>query len=185
MTEQNKSAAKICLNFGLLISGALIAAVFIFLKKESSILINHELDSINYMICISGLFIAIRKLRSDIFPFITYWQAVLAGLFTIIVAALPLSIYLFFILSDSPEIISNAISIIEKAFETNNVTGKETKALITFYKAIASPAFLSLINFINKIFMGFFFSLILSSFLSRRKYLPNNNNSTNFDDKEQ
>lgn len=185
MTEENKSAAKICFNFGLLISGALIAAIMIFLRKDSSILINHQLDNVNYMICISGLFITIRKLRSDIFPFITYWQSVLAGLFTICIAAIPLSVCLYFVLYDSPEIITNALGIIEKTFESNNVTGKETKTIISLYKAIASPAFLSFSNFINKVFMGFFFSLILSSFLSRRKYLPSKNNSTNFDNKEQ
>lgn len=185
MTEQNKSAAKICLNFGLLISGALIAASFILVKNESSILINSDLDSINYMICISGLFMTIRKLRSDILPFITYWQSTLAGLLTISIAAIPFSIFLYFVLSTYPEIISNAIAITEKTFKANDIIGEETNTFLSLYKALATPAFMTFGNFINKIIMGFFFSLILSSFLSRKKYLPNNNNSTNFDDKEQ
>lgn len=184
MSEQNKLAFKICLNFGILISIAFILTSYLFFQRGASIIINPQLSNLNYMLCISGLFIAIRKLRSDLLPNISYWQAVLAGLITISIAAIPFAIFMYFMISSEPEMIINAISIMEKGLNEANYSSEQRSTLLNIYKAFASPGFMAFSQFLNKLLMGLFFSFILSSFLSTRKYLPNNNNSTNFDKKE-
>jgi hypothetical protein len=185
MTEQNKSAFKICLNFGLLIGAAFILTSYIYFQKGAYILLNPEIANVNYMLCISGLFIAIRKLKSDLLPDISFWQTVLAGSLTIGISAIPYSIYMYFMLAAAPEMISNAILVMEKGLLDANYSSEQASMITNVYNAFANPGFWSFTELLRKLFMGLFFSFILSSFLSKRKYLPKSNNSTNFDKKEQ
>lgn len=185
MTRINKEALSLCLNFGALISIGFILTSYIFFQKGTSILINPQLSNVNYMLCISGIFIAIRKLKSDILPIISYWQAFLTGLVTISIAAIPFTIYTYFILSSNTAIIDNAILIMEKSLNESGYTEEQNTLFINVYRSFATPVFMAFSQFLNKILMGTFFSFVLASFLSTKKNLPKNNNSTNFENKDQ
>jgi|GEM_PF-175502 len=184
MTKKNKEALMLCLNFGALISVGFILTSYIFFQKGTSIIINPQLSNVNYMLCISGIFIEIRKLRSDVLPTISYWQAFLSGLVTISIAAIPFAIYTFFILSSNTDIIENAILIMEKGLNESGYSEEQNSLFIEIYKTFASPAFMAFSQFLNKILMGAFFSFVLASFLSTKKNLSMSNNSANFDNKD-
>jgi len=185
MKKVTKQTLSTCVNFGLLISVAFILTSYIYFQKGFDILVNPQVANINYMLCISGIFIGLRKLRSEVMPLITYWQAFLAGSTMMAVAAIPFAIFMYFILSSNPDMIENAIQLFEKGFKDASYTEDQTKTFMDIYKAFATPAFLAFSQFINKAFMGLIFSLFLASFLSTRKNLPKTNNSTNFENKEQ
>lgn len=185
MTEKNKKALHLCINFGALISIGFILTSYIFFQKGTSILINPQLSNVNYMLCISGIFIAIRKLKTDILPIISYWQTFLTGLITISIAAIPFAIYSYFILSSNPDIIDNAILIMEKSLNASGYTAEQNTLFIGLYKSFATPAFMAFSQFLNKVLMGIFFSFVLASFLSTRKNLSKSNNSANFENKDQ
>lgn len=184
MTKNDKEALKLCLNFGALLSVGFILTSYIFFHKGTSILINPQLSNVNYMLCISGIFMTIRKLKSDVLPNISYWQAFLSGLVTVSIAAIPFAIYSYFILSSNIDIIDNAILIMEKGLKEAGYSEEQNKLFIGTYKTFASPAFMAFSQLLNKVVMGVFFSFILSSFLSRKKNLSMSNNSANFDNKD-
>lgn len=173
-----------CLIFGLLIGITFILASYLYFYKGFDVIVNPQLSNINYFICIAGIFIGVRKIRAEIIPNISYWQAFLFGSLMIAIAAIPYTVYTYILLSNHPDIIQNTIQILEKSLKEGNYTDSQTDTFISIYKAFATPLFMAISQFLNKAFMGIIFSLFMASFLSSRKNLSMSNNSSNFDEKE-
>lgn len=169
MNNLYKKAFKINVHFSILIAIGFILLSVIYYFKGASIIINPNILNINYIICLCGLVISIKKTQKEVFKNMTFSNIFFTCLFTCSVSALIYAIYAFFITKYDPNIITQTISILKHSLEDLNYPDKEVSTLIKLYKAISSPITIAISQFISKTLMGLFFSLILGLIYNRRR----------------
>lgn len=169
MNNLYKKAFKINIHFSILIATGYILLNVIYYFKGASIIINPNILNINYIICLCGLIISIKKIQKEVFKTMTFNNIFLTCLFTCSISALIYAIYIYFITSYDSNIISQTISIFKHSLEDRNYSDKYVLNLIKLYKAISSPITIAIIQFISKGLMGLFFSLVLGLIYRHRK----------------
>lgn len=183
MTKENKVVLKHCINFGTLVGASLIVASFVFYKNGHAITMNPKLANVNYMLAICGIFIGVKKLRTDIMKGImSYGQALTAGILIMAFAAVPFALYSYFMYASDAELINNFIALMEKNLKDANWTESRIETYMEIYKMFITPAIVAFIEFVNKIFIGLLFSLFLAGILSRSKNLNIINKTGNLDE---
>lgn len=183
MTKENKVIFKHCINFGTLVGASLIIASFLFYKNGEAITMNPKLANANYMLAICGIFMGVRKLRNDIMKGImSYGQALIAGILIMAFAAVPFSLYSYFMYASDGELITNFIALMEKNLKDANWTESKIESYMEIYRMFITPAIVAFIEFVNKIFIGLLFSLFLAGILSKTKNLNIMNKSGNLDE---
>lgn len=183
MNRENKIILKHCINFGTLVGLSLILTSFVFYKNGNAISLNPKLSNINYMLAICGIFIGVRKLRNDfMYGIISYGQALVAGIAIMAFAAIPFSIYSYFMYSSDADLIPNFLALMEKSLQDANWKAETIKSYMDIYKLFTTPAMVAFSEFVKKVFMGVLFSLFLASMLSRRKNLNIINKTGNLDE---
>ncbi len=183
MKKQNKIFLKHCISFGSLIGLSLILISFLFYKNGNAININPQLVNANYMLAICGIFIGVKKLRNDFMQgYISYGQALKAGITIMAFAAILFAIYSYIIYSIDADLIGNFIVRMEESMQAANWTEETINAYINIYRSFITPTMIAFIEVINKIFMGTLFSLFLASILSNKKNLNIIDKTSNLDE---
>lgn len=169
--------------FGALVGGALISAALVFYLKGMSINFSPNLQTINYFLIVSGIFIGVKKYRDEVlFGIISYGRAFLAGIMIIGFAACFYSFFIYILTSYfDTGIIKEAIEFLEKSLVKAGHKEKDIELIMSVYNKL-SPGMFAFGTWFSKALSGVFFSLILAFFFRQSRNLFNNKSNDKFNE---
>lgn len=165
VTEE--SISRIAMTYGAYVGSALILITLIFALTSS--LFNSNLQFLNYIIIIIGIYYSTKKYRDEYLNgYISYSRAFGFGTLTIFYSSLLLAFFVYILYKViSPELIGKYITILEEQFLQTGMEEERVESLTALYRNFMTPFVLAISEIFGKTLLGFIFSLLISLVLKK------------------
>jgi len=171
MPTENKILFKHSAILGLLISCGFIVSTLFFMYKEIPIINNPQLIQINVFLSIIGIYLGIQKYRDDnLNGVISYAKAVKLGSLILFLASINYAVFTYFLVSFFDTGIKvQFIDTLEEGLKNSDYPKNLIESIVGLYKQTISAGLISFFELVRKSLMGLAFSLVIASFLKRKK----------------
>ena len=156
--------------FGIGVGLSFILSSFLLFKTGKNVIFNPQASNISLLLSIAGAYIGTRTLREETLNgFISFRKALGSAVYIILVGSFIHAIFIFELYKAVPELMENYKSMLHMMLE-EAYKGQDMLATMQTVMANAvSPLLIAITDFINKIFTGIIFSLLIAALLKRRK----------------
>ena len=154
--------------FGLLMGSSFCLASLIFVWSGRSVAMNPQLNNITTRLTVVGIFMGRRKYRDEALGgSISYARAFGVGMFLLAIASIVYALYTYILYSSSSELFAmyknHILLMIKQVYENSPMYNTLTETFNTFLM----PVSIAIGEFVNHIFSGIIFTLLLAWIIKR------------------
>lgn len=154
--------------FGLLMGSSFCLASLIFVWSGRSVAMNPQLNNITTLLTVVGIFMGLRKYRDEALGgSISYARAFGVGIFLLAIASIVYALYTYILYSSSSELFAmyknHILLMIKQVYENSPMYNTLTETFNTFLM----PVSIAIGEFVNHIFSGIIFTLLLAWIIKR------------------
>lgn len=154
--------------FGLLMGSSFCLASLIFVWSGRSVAMNPQLNNITTLLTVVGIFMGLRKYRDEALGgSISYARAFGIGMFLLAIASIVYALYTYILYSSSSELFAmyknHILLMIKQVYENSPMYNTLTETFNTFLM----PVSIAIGEFVNHIFSGIIFTLLLAWIIKR------------------
>jgi hypothetical protein len=174
--QHEQPISRISMTYGAYIGLALTVVTIIFYISGS--IYNSNLQLINYIVLIIGIYITTKKFRDEYSNgLISYSKALGFGTLTIFYGSIIYGFFIYILYRIiSPGLIEDYITILEEQFLKTGMETEQVESLTELYRNFMTPFIMGISEIFGKTLFGFIFSLIISLILKNE---VNNTEITN------
>ena len=169
MEQKNVPASKGALNYGILLSIALIIySLLLFVLGLDS---HPWLNYLSYIIMIVGIYLATVNFRNKYQDgLISYGKAVGVGFFTVLVASVIMAVYTFIYFSYiNPDVFQQAMIEAEQRMLEEGMSDMQVDQALSMMERFQKPWVSTIFAFLGNILIGLVIALITSIFIKREE----------------
>jgi len=154
--------------FGCYVGGSFIITSLLFILTGKNIALDPRVNNIITLLSIAGIFIGTRHFRDTYLNgYITYGKALLTGVYILCVATFFYALYTFSIYTLNPELMEQfkktMLAIVQQVYSESPMYSTIEQSINTYL----FPISVAIGEFLNKLFSGTFFALLLAGFLRK------------------